>query len=98
MSSFVLSQSAYSDLKNIAIYTQKTWGEAQRKTYLKNLDAEFYKLSSNPELGKSCDYIQKNLKKYAYKSHVVFYQVQVDRVFIVRILHKRMDVATQFNS
>lgn len=35
MNSFSVSRAARADLKNIAAYTQKTWGASQRKTYLK---------------------------------------------------------------
>ena len=40
-----LTQKAYEDLKEIAIYTQKTWGKSQRMIYLKMIDEAFNVLS-----------------------------------------------------
>tara|TARA_R110000782_G_scaffold82663_11_gene162480 strand:+ start:2200 stop:2499 length:300 start_codon:yes stop_codon:yes gene_type:complete len=92
MSSFVVSRAARADLKNIAAYTQKTWGTSQRIDYLKGLDLAFHCLAENPLSGITCDYIISGLRKHCYESHIIFYENRNSTVFIARVLHSSMDV------
>lgn len=95
MSLFSVSRAARADLKNIAAYTQKTWGVEQRRAYIKGLDLTFLFLAENPMSGTPCDYIVSGLRKYTHESHTIFYENKDHSVFIIRILHKSMDVESQ---
>ena len=93
MNDFLLSSKAKSDLIKIAKYTQLTWGIPQRNDYLKILDSTFQLLANEPELGLNCDYIREGYSKYPQASHVIYYKEYKDsQIFIVRILHKSIDV------
>ena len=93
MNDFLLSSKAKSDLIKIAKYTQLTWGIPQRSDYLKILDSPFQLLANEPELGLNCDYIREGYSKYPQASHVIYYkEYKNSQIFIVRILHKSMDV------
>jgi|TARA_B110000908_G_C9989889_1_gene329304 toxin ParE1/3/4 len=93
MNKFSLSSKAKTDLIKIAKYTQLTWGINQRNDYLKVLDSTFQLLAAEPELGLNCDYIREGYSKYPQASHVIYYKGYKDnQIFIVRILHKSMDV------
>lgn len=92
MSLFFISRAARADLKNIAAYTQKIWGAKQRRIYLKELDLTFLLLAENPTSGSPCNYIVSGLRKHSLNSHTIFYQNRADSIFIVRVLHKSMDV------
>jgi toxin ParE1/3/4 len=93
MNKFVLSSKAKTDLIKIAKYTQITWGVPQRNDYLKVLDNTFHLLAGDPELGINCDYIKEGYSKYPQASHVIYYkEYNKNQIFIVRILHKSMDV------
>nr|WP_194362643.1 type II toxin-antitoxin system RelE/ParE family toxin [Neptunicella marina] len=84
---------ALHDLKEIARFTQHEWGREQRNNYLKQFDTSFNLLAQNPELGKVCDDIRQNYRKFPQGSHVIFYKVTSEQhILIVRILHKSMDV------
>lgn len=96
MSSFVVSKAALADLKNIAAYTQKTWGASQRRKYLKGLDKAFKFLADCPLSGNQCDYITKGLRKHPHESHIIFYEVNKDSIFVVRVLHNSMDIESKF--
>ncbi|WP_027847515.1 type II toxin-antitoxin system RelE/ParE family toxin, partial [Marinospirillum minutulum] len=74
MSLFSVSRAARADLKNIAAYTQKTWGAEQRKAYIKDLDLTFLFLAENPMSGTPCDYIISGLRKHSHESHTIFYE------------------------
>jgi toxin ParE1/3/4 len=92
MKSFVLSNAAKADLKDIAIFTEKRWGKQQRNHYIKKIDAVFDLLAESPLLGTSCDYIRKGYRKFPFKSHIIFYKMnESGHLEIIRILHKRMD-------
>ena len=98
MTSFGVSRAARADLKNIAAYTQKTWGSEQRRTYIKGLDTTFHFLAENPLSGVACDYIQEGLRKHLHQHHTIFYDSSDDAIFIVRVLHKSMDVDSQLKN
>ena len=96
MSSFEVTRAARADLKNIAAYTQKTWGSDQRRTYIKGLDTAFHFLAENPLSGVACDYIADGLRKHRHEHHTVFYENSGGAILIIRVLHKSMDVDSQF--
>ena len=93
MNSFFLSELARKDFKSIGSYTQRQWGYDQRVLYLTGLNQCFKTLSENPNIGSNCNYVEPGLKKHHYKSHIIFYEIQDEqKVLIIRILHKNMDV------
>lgn len=98
MSSFEVTRAARADLKNIAAYTQKTWGSEQRRTYIKGLDTAFHFLVENPLSGATCDYVAEGLRKHRHEHHTVFYESSDGTILIVRVLHKSMDVDSQFKN
>jgi len=89
---FLLTKAAKNDLVGIAKFTQQRWGVDQRNKYLAQLDDTFHQLATNPELGTSCDYIKRGYRKFPFASHVIYYRAYSNRIEIVRVLHKRMDV------
>lgn len=93
MKPFTLTLAAKTDLKDIALFTQKRWGITQRNIYLKQFDAAFWLLANNPEIGKACDEIRQHYRKFPQGSHVIFYRQNGSQsIRIIRILHKSMDV------
>ena len=98
MSSFFVSRAAKADLKNIAAYTQKTWGADQRRAYIKGLDVTFHFLAENPLSGVSCNYIVDRLRKHRLENHTIFYESIGESISIVRVLHKSMDVELQLKN
>ncbi len=94
MPPFKLSKRAKDDLVGIARYTEKTWGREQRWLYLKKLDSMFYTLADNYELGIPCDDVRAGYIKKQLGSHLIFYRLgTTSKIEIIRVLHKRMDVA-----
>lgn len=93
MELFQLSKEAKADLRSIALFTEKRWGKAQRNLYIKQLDQAFRLLAENHQAGAACDYLRKGYRKFPQGSHVIFYTSSTTaNIFIVRILHKSMDV------
>mgnify|MGYP000002812250 CR=1 FL=1 len=99
MSPYSLSKAARKDLKSIATFTQKTWGANQRRAYIKEIDDAFQYLSEHPSAGSQCHYISPDLRKHHCKSHITFFEVtSSSSIFVVRILHKSMDVVRHFTN
>ena len=97
MPSFQLTVKALEDLKEIARCSQKAWGVAQRNLYLKQFDDTFNLIAESPEIGKACDYIKLGYRKFPHSSHLIFYRIpSVEKIEIVRILHKSMDIESKF--
>jgi toxin ParE1/3/4 len=97
MRSFALTGKAKADLKDIASYTEQRWGKAQRNLYVKQMDEAFRQLAKVPLTGKACEYIKEDYRKFPQGSHVIFYRrINGGKIEIVRILHKSMDVDSNF--
>ena len=93
MKPFNLTIAAKTDLRDIALFTQRRWGKEQRNIYLKQFDDSFWLSAENPDIGKTCDEIRNGYRKFPQGSHVIFYrQIGSQQIKIIRILHKSMDV------
>ena len=90
--SYVISVKAKSDIKSIAKYTIKEFGEIKSLKYAKGLKGILQELANNPELGRRYVAVKnKMLLRYRYKSHVVFYYIENKGIFIVRVLGGKMN-------
>ena len=99
MKTFALTHKAKTDLRAIALFTEKTWGREQRNLYIKQLDEVFHMLANTPLVGKACDDIKAGYKKIPQGSHIIFYKTGTQAsIEIIRILHKHMDVDSQLSS
>ena len=87
---------ARDDLKNIGRYTERTWGKAQRNSYLKNIEARFQWLAGNPLLGKHRTDICEGYYSFPEGQHVVFYLTGSSAIDIIGIPHKEMDIISYF--
>lgn len=99
MKVFELTQEAKNDLRKIARYTEKRWGRVQRYLYVKQFDDVFHLLAETPSVGKKCEYIKIGYRKFPQGSHIIFYrETTKNKITIIRILHKNMDVESKFLS
>lgn len=99
MKAFALTNKAKADLRAIAIFTEGHWGKEQRNLYIKQFDDAFHMLANAPLVGKACDYIKSGYRKFPQGSHIIFYKdSDKQKIEIVRILHKNMDVESKFVS
>ncbi|MFS4468227.1 type II toxin-antitoxin system RelE/ParE family toxin [Maribacter sp. 2210JD10-5] len=90
--SYVISVKARSDIKSIAKYTLNEFGEIQSLRYAKGLKKILSELTNNPELGRRYVAVKNQmLLRYRYKSHFIFYYIDGETIFVVRILGGKMD-------
>lgn len=89
---YVISVKAKGDIKSIAKYTIKEFGENQSLKYAHGLKEVLGELANNPELGRRYVAVKNQmLLRYRYKSHIIFYYIDTKGIFIVRILGSKMN-------
>ena len=93
-----LSQAARSDLVDIWAETYRQWGEAQADRYLDDIDRALQGLLDNPQMGVNCSDLLRGARKLITGRHLVFYEVDPDRLFVIRVLHQSMDVPRHLRS
>ncbi len=92
MTKFKFSNEAVKDLEEIWPYTKQTWSIEQADRYYNLIIDEVEFIASNPQTGRSIDYIKEGYKSTKVTSHVIYYkQVEDETILIVRVLHQRMD-------
>jgi toxin ParE1/3/4 len=87
------SKKAAMDLEAVAEYTIERFGIEQARRYRDDLRACFDQLLDNPRLGRRAEEFSPGLRRYEHKSHTIFYRTDDSDLFIVRVLHHRMDLA-----
>ena len=58
MSNIRVTVEAWSDLSEIARYTEQMWGREQRNTYLAMMESAFERLDDHPYIGQACDQVR----------------------------------------
>src|SRR5580698_9109819 len=86
-----LSQQAKEDFRDILSYTLTTWGEAQLAKYRASINDALQVILHNPSTGRSS--VKPSLKVLAVEHHRIFYRTIDDTIYVVRILHERMDTS-----
>ena len=92
-----LTPRAKNDLRQIAQYTERAWGKAQRDLYLKELDERFFWLAKNPRRGRSRSDIAEGYFSRLHNSHVIFYLITADGIDVIGVLHQSMDIADRLS-
>jgi toxin ParE1/3/4 len=93
MPDYTLSNKAVADLENIYLYSRKTFGEAKADAYFSSLSDCLDILTENPRLGHRAAHILPGLFCHQHAHHLVFYLIEPNGIFIVRLLHRAMEPA-----
>lgn len=91
-----ISSEAERDIDGIAAHTLGAWGWRQTAEYLAKLEEGIDLLGTNPLIGRKCDEIQADLRRFEIGSHVVFYLAETEGILVVRVLHEHMLPAKHF--
>ena len=86
----IITDEAEEDFKHILSFTERLWGERQADKYGNMLDKTLSVIELSPESGKG------DLPPYRYVragQHYIFYRLDGDAIFVVRIVHNKMDFA-----
>jgi toxin ParE1/3/4 len=96
MPSFRLSAEAAVDVEAIGDYGIATFGLPQALKYHLALESRFELLGQFPRLGLPTYDLRPGLYRYPYESHTIFYTIEPDHVFIVRVLYAGADFRRHF--
>lgn len=96
VSDYRLSRRAATDLEIVAAYTIKQFGIEQARVYLNSLKSCLQRLANQPEMGRKAEQLAPGLRRFEHRAHIIFYTVDESELYVVRILHSRMDVRRYF--
>ncbi len=88
---FELSELAELDFRDILSFTLQMWGEHQFAEYKGMIDGALQTIARNPGIGRQHD--DTTLRVFPVGRHQIFYIVDDATVYIVRILHERMNAS-----
>ena len=91
-----LSERAQKDFKAIQRYTLKRYGEKQVLKYSTMMKSGIENFAGNPALyGHSRPDIPERYRSHQVGEHSIIYRVDENKIFLVAILHGRMDFRNQ---
>ncbi len=92
---YKLSYLTQDDIDNIWIYTFEQWSQVQANKYFKELFKTIDIICKNPEIGYPIHQIKEDYGIKKFKSHLIVYKFYNQKILIVRVLHKKMDIENQ---
>lgn len=92
-----LRAEADGDLVAILDYSIEAFGEAVGVDYVRSFERAFDLLRRHPQAGRLRTEIEPPIHSLPHRSHVIFYDLADDTVWIVRILHHAMDAKTRLS-
>ena len=95
MCTYRLRPKAKNDLDRIWEQTSENWGHAQARYYLGKIRHACYLIASNPHIGRSREEVLAGLHVFTVEKHMLCYFIDDSQIDVLRILHRRMDVASR---
>lgn len=92
----IVAPEAQLDIFDILQYTLEEWGHPQAKKYKGIIDKALLDIWHNPQLGHKRPDVPPDYRAYPAGQHVIIFRVEVKRVYVVRVLHGRMDFSPRF--
>ena len=94
---YKLSKLAEEDFAEIYGYTLINFGEAQADAYTESMESILESIVSSPLIGRECPEVAEGIHRLEYRMHAIFYRVRPDDIFILRILHHKMEPLLHFS-
>lgn len=95
MPDYRVSNAAKRDIQEIGRYTQREWGKDQRRKYLAELEQRLQTLASSPLLASERTEFDPPVRIFPFEQHLIVYRIDEPGIFVLRVLHRRMDVPEQ---
>jgi toxin ParE1/3/4 len=92
-----LSKLAAEDFATIYEYTLLNFGVDQADAYTRQLDQIMRLLAQTPDMGRECPDIAEGLLRHDHRHHVIFYRARAHGIFVIRLLHQRMEPLRHFD-
>ena len=91
-----LADEAKEDIRDIAAYTLRTYGELQADSYVDDIYNTLIAIQYNPLIGHFRVDLPEEYKAMISGRHVIVYTFKQACVYVARILHDRMDIPHHF--
>jgi len=91
MGVYKLSRKAEIDLAEMYEFGIYKFGLSQAQKYFLEMHDVFQVPNENADLGRDASEYIKDLKRFAFKAHTLFYLQTTSGIFILRVLSQRMD-------
>lgn len=86
MGRYELSEAADIDFENVFDFGVGAFGLDQALKYQQGMKKRFAQLAEQPKLYPTVDYLRTGYRRSVYGSHSIYYQIEPNRIVIVRIL------------
>jgi toxin ParE1/3/4 len=87
-----ISLRARSDLINIYMFTDATFGRYQADAYHAGFEHTFGLIADFPDIGRSADELVAGYRRFRFQSHYIFYTKEPDHVLIRALIHVRQNL------
>lgn len=91
-----VSKEARDNLSAIAFYTFLNFGERQMYIYNEQFEFDFKRIARNPNVGKKRPEIGGEIFSIVSGSHVIFYKVKINVLYIIKVVHGSRDIPKEF--
>ncbi len=91
------TRAAERDIEEIYRYGLIQFGEMQADRYAQGMGECFDLICGNPGIGRLDTRITPAVRRFEFKSHVIFYDIEQDAIRIVRVLHGAADFVRHLN-
>lgn len=88
-----LTQEAESDFIDVLVYTAQQWGEEKLQEYDASLCHALDVVKDNPLLGYRHSLLPEDYRCFNVRKHVLVYQIKSSHIYVLRILHQRMNLS-----
>lgn len=82
-----LTEPAQEDYRDLLSFTLQTWGEEQLAKYKRKINDALQTITDNPRIGHK----RHGLMIYHAGRHKIYYRIETTTIYVLRILHDRMD-------
>lgn len=94
---YKLSWAAARDVEDLLERSIHDFGLIRTKQYYQSLKHCLELLAGNPDMGSIADDIRPGYRRFLHRSHVIFYTSSGNDIFVIRILHKSVDIIKHFD-
>lgn len=92
-----LREAARRDLTEILDHSVERFGVAVAESYMNGFSDAFAGLGDHPRKGVVLEDIRPPVHCLVYRSHRIFYDIDDDTVWIIRVLHVAMDARSRLS-
>jgi toxin ParE1/3/4 len=92
-----LAASASTDIQNVLSYTAEIWGERQAYEYNAVLGNALATIEQTPRIGHTKPELRAEILCYRAGQHLIFYRIDDSMVYVLRVLHSKMDYVHHLN-